>query len=590
MKAFKNISVTLALLLLFISCNKSWLKETPLNFTSGDVLYTTAEGFEAGINGLYSLVREERNGLNYTGGFGTVDLAATIFLGGTDNIGPGSNTAGLSTIIADWSKSTPADPNLDKVFLWLYRVVNAANTIITRSENEEVNWGSQDRKARVVAEARTIRAWAYRHLTYLWGDVPLMTEERTGENIITDAKRDKVADIRKLMISDFRFAAENLPWLPYKDGRLTRGVAQTYLAETYLAVGKADSALYWANECINSGPYALVTSRYGASASKPGVAFMDMFDPANVNISAGNTEALWVLQWERNALGGGDNLMRHETTMRYNRAKFEKRSGFLADIEERGGRGWSRQTVTKQALLLYYSSSDSAAGLLDDRGSQYAIHKYYVVTPQDDVEGLKNSYTKENWKVGDTVWAATGVERGSIVDAEFKSLSGGHNFNLLPEATRNNNDWPYSLKFAFCDPGFPTTTESHQDQIYMRLAETILIRAEARGRLGDYAGAASDINLLRDRAHAKRVTVADFGAGLNDFLNYILDERSRELLVEEQRRYTLLRMGGQAFFFPRVSKMNTISENLSLRDTLYPIPQSVIDANITTRMEQNPGW
>ena len=36
---------------------------------------------------------------------------------------------------------------------------------------------------RVIAEARLIRAWAYRHLTYLYGDVPVTLEESTGENI-----------------------------------------------------------------------------------------------------------------------------------------------------------------------------------------------------------------------------------------------------------------------------------------------------------------------------------------------------------------------------------------------------------------------
>jgi starch-binding outer membrane protein, SusD/RagB family len=161
---------------------------------------------------------------------------------------------------------------------------------------------------------------------------------------------------------------------------------------------------------------------------------------------------------------------------------------------------------------------------------------------------------------------------------------------LLPASSANNNDWPYSLKFAHCDPGFPTTTESHFDQVYMRLAETILIRAEAKGRLGDMTGAAADINLLRARANAKPVTAADLGGTLTAFIDYILDERSRELIVEEQRRYTLLRMGGADFFYRRVSTQNTISKNLTLRDTLFPIPQSVIDANISRPMPQNAGW
>lgn len=590
MKKIKNISLIIISVIGFVSCSRSRLDENPPNFTTAETLYSSVNGFEAGLNGLYSLVREERNGLNYTSGFGTIDLAATIYLVGTDNIGSGSNTGGLSTIMADWNKSTPADPNLDKFFLYLYRIVSASNTIITRAEKATINWGTPETKARILSEARTIRAMAYRHLTYLWGDVPFITEERTGENIITDATREKVSVIRRALINDLNYASQNLPWVATNAGRMTRGVAQTYLSEMYLAVGQNDSAFYWANQCITAGPYALITARYGNGTSKPGVPFMDMFDPANVNFSSGNKEALWVMQWERNSVGGGDNLMRHETTLRYNRAKYHNRSGFLSDLEQRGGRGWSRQTITKKALLLYNASSDAATGKIDQRASEYAIHKYFILTPDDDFSGLVNTGTNAPWKVGDTVWAATGISQGKINNAGQKSKSGAVNFSLLPEGQPNNNDWPYSLKFAFCDPGFPTTTESHQDQIFMRLAETILLRAEARGRMGDLSGAADDINLLRNRANAKTVSVSDFGSGLTSFLNYILDERSRELIVEEQRRYTLLRMGGATFFYPRVSSMNTISQNLTLRDTLFPIPQSVIDANITTPMPQNPGW
>lgn len=589
MKKIENIVIAIVSIVCLGGCSKERLIESPPNFITADVLYTTVEGFDAGLNGLYSLVRDERNGLSYTNGFGTIDLRAAIMITGTDNIGAGSNTGGLSTITADWTKNSAADPNIDKLFLWLYKVVSSSNAIITRSENPEVKWGTGD-KERILSEARTLRAWAYRHLTYLWGDVPLLTKEVSGENIRTDLTREKVGVIRRLMIEDFKYAAENLPWLPLKPGRLTRGVAQTYLAETYLAIGKPDSAFFWSNECITKGPYALINARYGAGTDQPGVAFMDMFNPTKTNIGDGNKEALWVMQWERNAIGGGENLMRHESTMRYPNAKYVNRSGFVAATDARGGRGWSRQTITKQALLWYNASSDVPAGKIDQRSSEFALRKYFILTADDNFAGLTNTATKAPWKLGDTVWLATGISKGAIADPGMKNKSGAVNFNLLPEGTVNNNDWPYSLKFAHSDPGFPNTTESHFDQIYIRLAETILLRAEARGRLADLPGAAADINLLRDRANAKRVIVANFGGSMTTFLDYILDERSRELLLEEHRRYTLLRMGGANFFFRRVNTYNTISKNLALRDTLLPVPQSVIDANLTLKMPQNPGF
>lgn len=583
------IYISILIMIFLTSCSDDLLVEKPPHFITADVLYTNVEGFNAGINGLYSLVQQERNGFNYTGGFGKIDLLSQIYLAGTDNIATGTS-GGLTTILGDWTKSTATDPNLDKIFLWLYKTISAANQIITRAENPEVNWGIGNNKERIIAEARTIRAWAYRHLTYLWGDVPLMTEEVSGENIQTDLQREKVSKIRRVMIDDLKYASEHLPWLPATAGALTRGVAMTYLAETYLAIGKPDSAFLWADDCIENGPYQLITSRYGSNIDKPGVPFMDMFHPSKTNFSDGNKEALWVLQYERNTVGGSDNLMRHESTNRYDQVQYSGRKAFLSYSDDRGGRGWSRITITKKALLLYYSSSDSVAKKLDHRGSAFAIRKYFVLNAFDNFSGLINTATNKLWQIGDTVWLATPTAKKVVPDPGKRELSGAYNFNLLSDKTSNDNNWPYSLKFAHCDPGFPTTTESHLDQIYMRLAETILLRAEARGLTGDLFGAADDINLLRDRANAKRITAASFGATRTSFLDFILDERSRELLLEEQRRYTLLRMGGAEFFYRRVIDFNKIDKNLTLRDTLFAIPQSVIDANLNSKMPQNPGF
>ena len=62
-------------------------------------------------------------------------------------------------------------------------------------------------------------------------------------------------------------------------------------------------------------------------------------------------------------------------------------------------------------------------------------------------------------------------------------------------------------------------------------------------------------------------------------------------MLEEQRRYTLLRMGGEKFMYPRITERNLIDgTNFTLRDTIFPIPQTVIDANRTLYMPQNPGY
>jgi hypothetical protein len=59
-------------------------------------------------------------------------------------------------------------------------------------------------------------------------------------------------------------------------------------------------------------------------------------------------------------------------------------------------------------------------------------------------------------------------------------------------------------------------------------------------------------------------------------------------VTEEQRRYTLLRTGT---YLDRVKRYNPITAPVvTARDTLLPIPQDVIDANIGKPMRQNPGF
>jgi hypothetical protein len=76
-----------------------------------------------------------------------------------------------------------------------------------------------------------------------------------------------------------------------------------------------------------------------------------------------------------------------------------------------------------------------------------------------------------------------------------------------------------------------------KDFMMMRLGETYLLLAEAQVKQGKTAEAANTINVLRTRAQAPLVTADKMT------LDFILDERARELIGEENRRMTLMRTG-----------------------------------------------
>ena len=124
--------------------------------------------------------------------------------------------------------------------------------------------------------------------------------------------------------------------------------------------------------------------------------------------------------------------------------------------------------------------------------------------------------------------------------------------------------------------------DRYGDQPYLRLAETYLLLAEAKLAVGKTGEAAAAINAVRVRSDATPITAAQVT------LAFILNERSRELVTEEHRRYTLLRTGT---WLSRTKAMNTLAGPfITARDTLFPIPQSVIDANSGKVMPQNPGF
>ncbi len=232
-------------------------------------------------------------------------------------------------------------------------LINQANTIINQADNPDVDWSGRgpeiESKNRVLANAKALRAWAYRHLTYGWGDVPLVLEE-SGRIIRTDWERTPVNEVRQQIKSDLLFAEEHIAVRP-EPGRITKGAIQTYLAELNLVLNNPARALEWANKVINTPEYELITERYGVNLDRPGVTIMDMFTEGNENYYQGNTEELWVVQYGLDVIGGTSTNNRFS---RYHGSRFNDHVWYgtraLTITYDRGGRGQSRQSLTKWFL------------------------------------------------------------------------------------------------------------------------------------------------------------------------------------------------------------------------------------------------
>ncbi|WP_162417490.1 RagB/SusD family nutrient uptake outer membrane protein [Cyclobacterium roseum] len=527
--------------ILFGSCSlEDFLVEKPKDIIAAENLYENYDGFQAGINGLYSYVLKERQGPGNTGNYvfnipmmqGTDIAWAPLWL----------HTGNLSY---DELNTLTSEANyLGDLWDWLYQVINAANTIIERAENENVDWGTNaaERKNHILAEARTIRAWAYRHLTNLWSDVPLTTRESTGSDLDIEWRPTPRIEVEEQMEADWLFAMEHLPEAQEIPGRLSKAVPMHYLTELYLIWENYSQAETMAKNLINNGNFSLVTERYGIEQNQPGTPFTDIFIDGNVSRFQGNTEVLWSFQREFQVIGGEiKSNMRRLYVPWY----WQKYKGVSLDITvDRGGRGLACVAATNWAIENF--------GDNDDRGGPHALRKYYIIQAGDRIdEGA-------GYAVGDTLWMDWSLDNMVL----------------------RNRGWPSVTKFDFAIPQDVRSGASYKDAPYLRLAETYLLLAEAQIMQSKTAEAAETFNALRRRANAPEISSGDVT------VDFLLDERARELLFEEHRRYVLVRLNK---YVERVKAHNYRAAPYVAEQYRYlPIPQHVIDAS--PGYPQNQGY
>ncbi len=451
----------------------------------------------------------------------------------------------------NYENLTPTDPAVLFTWDWAFKIINNANSIITAVENPS-NKVPQATKDKINGEAKFYRAFAYNTLVTLFGSVPMITTIVDGPK--TDFKKASLADLNKLIEDDLVFAKNNLPTVNNvasnsKGKTYSRAhvaMAQQVLAEAYLRMGKNVLAETTCDAIINSGDFSLVKSRYGIKSSQAGDLFSDMFIYGNQRRSQGNKEAIWVLEIENPAtvIGGSGAFSATAAGLvvgglqhrRVWGSRYHQQTGMVL-CDSLGGRGISRIALTNWVLNSLYTSGDM-------RNSKYSIRRDYY-------------YNKPGF-----------AKFGQKVDINDPSVNTER--YIVPQTNKWN-------EFDANNPAGGTV----KDIIIMRLGETYLLKAEAQLKQGKTAEAAITINILRSRSNATPITAGDIT------IDFILDERARELLAEENRRMTLMRTGQ---LVQRVSTRGQKVTGLSAKNLLLPIPQAEINLNKDVVLDQNPGY
>lgn len=128
----------------------------------------------------------------------------------------------------------------------------------------------------------------------------------------------------------------------------------------------------------------------------------------------------------------------------------------------------------------------------------------------------------------------------------------------------------------------------HQNSYILRYADLLLLRAEAKVRLGDFSGAEALVNQVRNRVGLAPIRIS----GENDGINKILAERKLELAFEGHRWFDLKRTGKALEIIKNRKDGNgnalDFTSNLNAQKLLWPIPQDNRDNN--SNLTQNAGY
>jgi hypothetical protein len=561
---YKLILLLVCSLLLFACHNDEFLEETPLDFYSPEKSYITYENFDAALYNIYAVFRESfyttRNAFE----------APRNMVNGTDLVGYDQNIGNLANLLA---------PSSDFVYTayWrpAYRIIYDANVILERSESENSEL-SPDEKLEIQAEARFFRGYMHKLLADIYGGVPIVLQPETAPR--RDFVRATRMETYRQAAEDLKFASENLPPITeVDDSRVSDLVAYHALAEAYLSLELWNESITAASRVIENPNTALMTERFGSRVNDEfnpnfpwasgGDPYWDLFRKGNQNRSSGNTEALWVIQYAYNVPGGADGGYRWETAS-------NPRTWRLTTINNEGvipypntfygGRGAGQ---TKPSGYFYNAIWHESGYEEDLRNSDYnIIRDVKVNNPASDYHG--------QWIFADNVPGIVQTPTDTLRDwfpilAKISSM-GDHPMEIWQA--------DQTIYGSISTSGGPANT-TFRDIYQIRLAETYLVRAEAYLGAGDLISAAQDINAVRERSSAPAIEPGDVD------IDYILDERARELAWEENRLQTLLRLGK---LVERANKYGFV--DYYDHQNLWPIPRSEIEKNTEAELVQNPGY
>ena len=483
MKKLNRIKYFLGLtvaILATVACKKSFLEKPPLSSVVDANFYKTDDQVLAATSLLYSQVWFDYNdkAMYNLGDFrgGTAysawnDRGNVLFNTTGDNGENGASWRAFYNVVAQSN-------------LAIYNINRYAGDAVT----------PRVRKI-AIAEARFMRALAYRFLVMNWGPVPVI-ENNFDHLFDTSITRNTVPSVWRFITREMRAAAADLPETSTQEGRLSTWSAEAMLARFYLTragvestggVKKQqflDSAKYFAQRVINNSGKSLMTN-YG-----------DLFKYPYDN----NKESLFELQW----VFSGSNVWGTNNSM----------PEYLAYSPDIAFGGWGGDKGATWWLVSQYEGiAAQPNGTLKGRTLDQRLHATFM---------LPGAYYPEITKVTDRT-------------------------KLVFPFTGTDNNFLNVKKYVIGSPidlaGVATQQHYPNDTYMMRLAEMYLVYVEAA--MGNNTSTTDAIaieyfNKVHTRAGLAEYVVAGInGSGPLTF-DMLLSERFKEFAMEGMSWYDMV--------------------------------------------------
>lgn len=597
-----------AIAFLCASCTKEFLEPEALSFYEPSKTFTTQKGLESALATCDKAVRNFYQGDNapIVSEYVYSDLAVS---GTTDQSSATKVQIDLNIYLTPTASSDASTTRYSTFWNEIYKNINYANTIITYIDR--VEGLEEDVKNEMLGRAYFHRALRYYWLVFQFKDVPLFTQAVEGAKFDYQSTRRSV--ILDMITADLEFAVQHVPEEAEMGGMVTQGACRHLLVKCYLATGQFDKAIAEADKLIDGSGYQLMTEPFGTFVNP-----MPDEHPVTRNV-------IWDLHRPENKVIADNKEMIH---CMINRHGFKDSSEDMQTMRNcvpfwPATDSWRIMTPSGEAGMdisaSYFNYRKALGrGVAKMRPTNYAQYGLWLNDPTD----LRHDSQSGNWiNMEDLKYNNPNLFKNDDPYA-------GKNLQLYDEeGTLLCNDtircwfgWPH-YKVWIEDPDRESASDyrgGEGDWYLFRLAETYLLRAEAYLWKGDKVSAAADVNAVRERAHCTKLfTPEEMNMGV------VMDERARELYMEEWRHVELSRVSyifaltgqtdefGQtyaeetisdnSYWWQRVCKYNNfynsgaktrsnVSYTISPYHIFFPVPQSSIDGNREGRINQNKGY